>query len=56
MKEKLVAERQCAMGAECHLVSSLVGVAQHVVWCLLGLVLHVPTQQGQLAPPRFMRK
>lgn len=42
MKGKLVAERQRAMGAECHLVPSLVGVAQHVVWCLLGLVLHVP--------------
>lgn len=37
-----MAERQRAMGAECHPVSSPAGVAQHVVCCLLG--------QGQLAP------
>lgn len=42
MEEKLV--------AECQLVSSLVGETQHVVWCLLGLVLHVPQySRGQLA-------
>lgn len=47
MKEKLVAERQHAMGAECCLVSSLAGVAQHVVCCLLG--------RGSW-PHRLMRK
>lgn len=41
VREKLVAEWQCVVGAEHRPTCSLVGAALPVVWRLLGLVLHV---------------